>query len=100
MIRHIVLFKLVSDDAAERTAQVAEARRRLEALVGVVPGLRRMEVREDVVGGGNFDFAVDADLDDTAALEGYIVHPAHVEAADYIATIRVEGARAAIDFDI
>lgn len=99
MIRHIVLFQLISEDAAEREAQVAEARRLLEALVGVVPGLVRMDVREDVLGGANSDFAVDADFDDLDALKGYIVHPEHVKAADYIGTIRKD-ARAAIDFEV
>lgn len=101
MIRHIVLFQLASTDPAEREAQLAAARSALEGLVGVVPGLRRMEVRVNTYdAAGNSDFAVDADFDDLAALEGYITHPEHVKAADYIATIRKDGARAAIDFEI
>ena len=99
MIRHVVLFQLVSDDPETRTVQVAEARQRLQALVGVVPGLVRMDVREDVLGGGNFDFAVDADFDDLESLNGYTVHPEHVKAAEFIGTIRSEQ-RAAIDFEL
>ena len=99
MIRHVVLFQLISDDAEVRAAHVAEARQRLQALVGVVPGLVRMDVREDVLGEGNFDFAVDADFDDLESLKGYIVHPEHVKAAEFIGTIRGEQ-RAAIDFEL
>ena len=96
MIRHIVMFQLAATDPAEKDAQAAEAKARLEALVGVVPGLRAMEVsRNGVDLAGNMDFALVADFDDAAALEGYIVHPAHEEVAAYIGSIR--SGRAAID---
>lgn len=99
MIRHIVLFELTSTDPAEKDAQVAEAKAQLEALVGVVPGLRAMDVSRNVAyEGQNMDFALVADFDDLAAMEAYLVHPEHVKAAAYIGSIRA--GRAAIDVEI
>ncbi|GAB3284066.1 Dabb family protein [Microbacterium sp. MEC084] len=99
MLRHIVMFQLTATDPAEKDAQVAEAKAQLEALVGVVPGLRAMDVSRNVAfEGQNMDFALVADFDDLAALEAYGTHPAHVKAAEYIGTIR--SGRAAIDVEI
>lgn len=101
MIRHIVMFQLASTDPAERRTQLDAARTALVGLVGVVPGLRRLEVHENVYEDErNSDFVIDADFDDLEALQGYITHPEHVRAADYIATIRKDGSRAAIDFAV
>ncbi|GGH50082.1 Dabb family protein [Microbacterium album] len=99
MIRHIVMFQLASSDPAEKDAQVARAKTELEALVGVVPGLRSMEVtRNGAYEGANMDFMLVADFDDLAALEAYQVHPEHEKVAAYIGTIR--SGRAAIDFEV
>jgi hypothetical protein len=101
MIRHIVLFQLASTDAAERRAQIDAARAALVRLVGIVPGLRRLDVHANALDDArNADFVIDADFDDLAAVEAYAVHPEHVKAADYIATIRKDGSRAAIDFQV
>lgn len=100
MIRHVVLFQLASPDPAERAEQLTEARRRIRGLVGVVPGVRALDVVENVLADErNCDFAVVGDFDDIAAVEGYATHPAHVEVIEYISTIRTD-ARAAIDFEI
>ncbi|MGI6878700.1 Dabb family protein [Microbacterium sp. gxy059] len=93
MIRHIVLFQ-----AADGTPQTTldEAARRLEALVGVVPGLRSMSAGANGLDlEGNYDLALVADLDDAEALAGYAVHPAHVEVAELIGTFKT--GRAAVD---
>ncbi|WP_345751456.1 Dabb family protein [Microbacterium rhizophilus] len=101
MIRHIVLFQLASADPAEREAHIAEAGRRLRALVGVIPGVRSLDVHANALDDErNSDFAIVGDFDDLAAVEGYAVHPAHVEVIDYIATIRKDGTRAAIDVEV
>lgn len=100
MIRHVVLFQLASTDPAERAEQLAEARRRIRGLVGVVPGVLTLDVVENVLADErNYDFAVVGDFEDVAAVEGYATHPAHVEVIEYISTIRTD-ARAAIDFAV
>ena len=98
-IRHIVLFTLAATDEATRDEQFAEAKSRLEALVGVVPGLIDLKVSRNVAyEGSNSDLALEAHFPDVAALEAYQVHPAHVEVASFIGTIR--SGRAAIDFEV
>lgn len=101
MIRHIVMFQLASTDPVQREAQIEGARAALVRLVGIVPGLRRLEVHANVLGDDrNSDFVIDADFDDLAALETYAEHPEHLKAVDYIGTIRKDGTRAAIDFEV
>ncbi|WOF23595.1 Dabb family protein [Microbacterium betulae] len=98
-IRHIVLFQLAATDEATREEHAAEAKRRLEALVGVVPDLLDLTVSRNVAyEGSNFDIVLESHFPDVAALEAYQVHPAHVETASFIGTIR--SGRAAIDFEV
>ncbi len=99
MIRHIVAFKLAADDAGTRAAQAAEAGRRLEALVGVVPTLRAMSAGANALDlPGNWDLALVADFDDAAGLDAYQVHPAHEEVAAFIGGIRSD--RVAVDLEV
>lgn len=99
MIRHIVAFRLADPDPAVRTAQAAEAGRRLEALVGVVPSLRAMSAGANALDlPGNWDLALVADFDDAAGLDAYQVHPAHEEVARFIGGIRAD--RVAVDLTI
>ncbi|MFF2632962.1 Dabb family protein [Microbacterium sp. NPDC058021] len=99
MIRHIVAFKLAADDAGTRAAQAAEAGRRLEALVGVVPTLRAMSAGANALDlPGNWDLALVADFDGAAGLDAYQVHPAHEEVAAFIGGIRSD--RVAVDLEV
>lgn len=99
MIRHVVAFTLAAEDAATRAEQAAEAGRRLEALVGVVPSLRAMSAGANAVKlPGNWDLALVADFDDEAGLHDYDVHPAHKEVAAFIGGIRAD--RVAVDFEV
>ncbi|NHI16354.1 Dabb family protein [Microbacterium excoecariae] len=96
MIRHIVMFGVDADD---KNASITEAAQRLEALVGVVPGLRAMTVGANAVEiEGNYDFALVADFDDADALAVYATHPAHVAVAEFIGTFK--SSRAAIDIHL
>ncbi|GEK86349.1 Dabb family protein [Microbacterium aerolatum] len=99
MIRHVVTWKLASEDAAERGAQAAEVARRLNALDGVVPQLRSISAgANSVYADVNWDVTLIADFDSVASLEEYQVHPAHEEAAAYIRS--VVASRVAVDFEI
>ena len=99
MIRHVVAFKIAADDQETRTAQAAEAARRLEALQGVVPSLRAMTAGANVVSlGQNWDLVLVADFDDEAGLQAYVTHPVHEEVAAYIGSIRSD--RVAVDFEL
>lgn len=99
MIRHVVTWKLASEDAAERGAQAAEVARRLNALDGVVPQLRSISAgANSIYPEANWDVTLVADFDSVEALEQYQVHPAHEEAAAYIRS--VVASRVAVDFEI
>lgn len=98
MIQHIVAWSLASHDSAQRDADAEGVRSRLEALVGVVPGLRSLTVRRDVGIDGNHDLVLVSELDDRAALDGYQTHPQHLEAVAFVKS--VVSARAAVDVEL
>ena len=99
MIRHLVLWKLAAVDAEEKAAIVAEMAARFGALVPVIDGTERLEVHADLgETDGNWDVVLDADYRDTAALEAYQVHPAHVEVASFVRSVVT--ARTCIDFEV
>ena len=99
MIRHVVTWKLASEDAEERAAQAAEVARRLNSLDGVVPQLRSISAGANTLYADvNWDVTLVADVDSVEALEQYQVHPAHEEAAGYIRT--VVASRVAVDFEV
>ncbi|KDA04964.1 hypothetical protein DC31_02640 [Microbacterium sp. CH12i] len=98
-IRHVVTWKLKNEDAAERGAEAAEVARRLNALDGVVPQLRSISAgANSLYADANWDVTLVADFDSVEALEQYVVHPAHEEAADYIRS--VVASRVAVDFEV
>ncbi len=82
MIRHIVAWKLSAQTPEDKTAAIAAIATALEPLVGVVPGLHSLTVRQNVAFlESNWDAALVSEHDSVAALEAYQVHPAHVVAA-------------------
>lgn len=85
MIRHIVLFRTNEGTSKE---QVQDACSRLEALVGVIPGLRSLKADPDLGVEGNVDFGLVAELDDRAALDVFSTDPAHLEVAYLILEFR------------
>lgn len=88
MIRHIVLFHV--HEGTPR-ARIQDAVDRLEALVGVIPGLRSLEAGIDIGAGSNTanaDFGLIAELDDRAALETFSNDSRHMEVAMDILAFR------------
>jgi hypothetical protein len=99
VIRHLVFWKLAVDDPAEKAAQVAELAERFSALVPVIDGTERIDIRSDLgETDGNWDVVLDSDHRDREALAAYQVHPAHQEVAAYVRTLVT--ARACIDFEL
>ena len=98
-LRHVVAFRMASDDAAVRAAHAADAAARLNALVGVVPSLRAMSAGANTLfPGENWDLVLVADFDDAAGLAAYATHPVHEEVAAFIGSVRAE--RVAVDFEV
>ncbi|MFT4219226.1 MAG: Dabb family protein [Microbacterium sp.] len=97
-LRHVVAWKLASDDAATREAQALKISHDLMALRGVVPTIGDIRVGPDVVGGGNWDVALVADFADRAALDAYLVHPDHQAVVAYVRSVVSD--RVAVDFEV
>jgi hypothetical protein len=99
VIRHLVFWKLAATDPEERAAIVADLARRFAALVPVIDGTERIDIRGDLgETEGNWDVVLDSDYRDREALAVYQVHPAHQEVAAYVRTL--VSARACIDFEL
>lgn len=99
MIRHIVVWKLAADDPEVKKGQVADLAARFAALVPVIDGTERLEVRGDLgETDGNWDVLLDGDYRDREALEHYQSHPAHVEVAAYVRSLVT--ARVCVDWEL
>ena len=100
MLKHIVMWRF--KDGAEgmnRNEHALWIKESLEALVGVVPEIRSLEVGVNI---NPSDAAYDAVLvsmfDDFEAMQRYQVHPAHLEIAARCKTI--SESRTAVDYEI
>jgi len=72
---HIVCWKYRDD--VDKTSR-EHHRKRLASLEGLVPGMRRLDVGEDVLHlDRSFDTALVAEFDDMRSLDDYTVHPGH-----------------------
>ncbi len=80
MVKHIILWTL--KDEFNNDAVKSEMKAALEALVGVVPGLLKMQVEIAPLPTSNADVMLYSELESEDALCGYAVHPAHVEVAN------------------
>lgn len=101
MIRHIVMFKFFEEANGHTKAEnVAEAKRMLEALQGVVPTLLSSNVYTgaEAAAEGNYDLVLVADYADMDALNEYIVHPEHKKVGEFMRLVRES--RACIDFEL
>lgn len=99
MIRHIVLFRLSSDDDAQRRDDAHGIAERLESLEMQIPGIQSIRVDRDLgLVDGHWDVALVSEHDDNAALEAYQVHPAHKDAAAWIGTVVSD--RAVVDYSV
>jgi len=94
MITHMVFWKLQEENKAENAQRIKQ---RLEALVGVVPGLLEMRVGTNLIDGGEYDLALCSRFADMAALHGYETHPEHLKVRAFVQQVRV--GRAAVDFE-
>jgi hypothetical protein len=98
MIRHLVLWKLAAESPDEKARVVAEMAQRFAALVPLIDGTERLDIRADLgATDGNWDVVLDSDYRDAAALDAYQVHPEHVEVAAYVRSVVT--ARVCVDFE-
>ena len=75
MVKHIVLYTL--KEGVDKKEAVALIESVLVPLVGKIPGLLHMEVKQAFNG---MDYALYSEFESREALEAYAVHPLHQEA--------------------
>jgi heme-degrading monooxygenase HmoA len=73
-----VLYTIKPD--VDKDAAVTLIASKLEPLVGVIPGLLKMEVRRACQG---MDYALYSEFESLQALKDYAVHPAHLQAKEH-----------------
>lgn len=99
MIKHIVMWTLKEfAEGAGKAENARTAKAKLEALNGVIPGLRHLEV------GINFDPSPDAfdivlysEFETLADLQAYQTHPAHLAVGDFVGQVRID--RRVVDYE-
>jgi heme-degrading monooxygenase HmoA len=78
MVKHIVLYTL--KEGVDKKEAVAIIKAQLEPLVGVIPGLTHMEIRQAYNG---MDYALYSEFQSREALQNYAGHPAHLAAKEH-----------------
>ena len=96
MVKHIILWTLKDEFNTDEIKN--DMKKSLESLKGVVPGLLEIEVQIEKLPTSNVDVMLYSVLESEEALNGYAVHPAHVEVAD--TKVRpFTSSRSCIDFE-
>ena len=100
MLKHIVMWRF--KDGAEGKSRKEHAlwiKEHLEALVGVVPEIRSLEVGVNInPADASYDAVLVSVFDDFEAMQRYQVHPAHLEVAAYCKGVSEN--RTAVDYEI
>ncbi len=94
MVKHIVVYTF--REGVDKAAAVKLVASVLEPLVGVVPGLIKMEIRPCYQGG--MDYALYSEFESRQALADYAAHPAHLAAKEQF--FHLLGSRVAADFEV
>ena len=93
MVKHIVLYTL--KEGVNKDEAVAIIAQQLESLVGVIPGLLKMEIRRAYQG---MDYALYSEFESRQALADYTKHPAHLAAKEHF--WHFLDTRVAADYDV
>lgn len=93
MVKHIVLYNLKDGVEKEPTIQMIASV--LEPLVGKIPGLLHLEIRQAYSG---MDYALYSEFESRDALDAYAVHPLHQEAKSHF--FHLLDTRVAADYEV
>ena len=97
MIKHIVCFELLAEDADERAANIAVMKSELESLTASIPVLKSLEVGGDLgLVAGHWHAVLVAVVETNSDLEEYQAHPDHVRVSAHVGTF--VKSRAIVDF--
>lgn len=82
MVKHIILWTLKDEYRdSERAVIKAGIKEGLEGLMGKIPGLLEIKVYTEGLPSSNVEVILDSTFEDEQSLQGYTVHPKHVEVA-------------------
>ena len=97
MSKHIVMWKLAGETAAERSHNAERLRREFESLRGQIDGLLHLEIGVDL---SRVDYACDvvlySEFSSQATLDAYAVHPEHLRVKQALGDMRI--ARHQVDY--
>ncbi len=93
MVKHIVLYTL--KEGLDKESAVKMIASCLEPLVGKIPGLLHLEVRQAYNG---MDYALYSEFESRDALSVYAKHPLHLEAKKHF--FHLLDRRVAADYDV
>jgi quinol monooxygenase YgiN len=94
MVKHIVAFTFA--EGVDKTPAVKFIAGLLEPLVGQIPGLLALEVRQCYQGGA--DFCLYSEFESRQALDFYADHPLHIAAKDQF--FHMLAGRTAADYEV
>lgn len=85
MLKHIVMWRFTEGAEGKSAQQHALwMKEHLEALIGVVPQIRSLEVGiNSIPSQTSYDAILISTFDNKEAMQEYKVHPAHVAVAEY-----------------
>ncbi|MBR3039676.1 MAG: Dabb family protein [Lachnospiraceae bacterium] len=98
MVKHIILWK-VNEEVEDKDAVKKNIKKGLEGLKGVIPGLIEIQVITEGLASSNMDLMLDSSFESEAALNGYTIHPAHMDVATNIVRPFVS-VRSCFDYEV
>ena len=93
MVKHIVLYTLKEGVNKEEAVKLIASV--LEPLVGKIPGLVHLEIRQAYQG---MDYALYSEFENREALTNYASHPLHLEAKEHF--WHLLDSRVAADYEV
>jgi hypothetical protein len=98
MIRHIVSWKLLAEEAEGKSAAFDELAEAFGPLPASISAIKTLHLGRDLgETSGNWDVVLVMDFESTAQLEEYQAHPDHQPVKAIVR--RVTGDRTAVDFE-
>ncbi len=99
MVKHIVLFKLKDEAAAEeKLAAMQGFKAAIEALPAEIPVIRKVEVGLNINPAETWSVALYSEFDTMEDVKFYATHPAHLAASKFLANVRES--RACVDYEV
>lgn len=97
MIKHIVMWNVRGETTKDRHEAALFVKSRFEGLVGLIPGLKHLEIGLDISGA---DYACHVvlytEFDSQEALDAYASHPEHLRIRKELGDIRIS--RCQVDY--